>query len=418
VFDDKPATIPDNSADTNETSVSFENIEDGLWYFHIKARKKNSWLGTSHYLVKIDTKSPAPFTPTVESLSSRDGSRAVLSFRTADSLSGIDRYEVGIVDAEKPSSEKPVFVQTESPYSLPDTPSDKVRVIIRAHDRAGNVEEGAITIDRTLAAGFLINQYAIPLLAVVVVLLGGFVLFHFLFRHHSLRRVQRAMGPYERENEDVTDVPHRTLPRGRQFEGRILNPAPVHIETRKIATVSHEDVPVPVVSALVAMRQAKATALSASVTRPAAMTSFVHPPLPKVPVPSPVPVVKPKSVVVESVTEVVTPEREPEPIAIPHMVVTPQEYIAYTPPPPPAAEIISTDAPVMEMVTGSPSAATAQNLQQSNTSGYTLVRPKNPPTKLSAMMVMPRAKPTPNVSTPPTYSPHTHFPDPVLPKHT
>lgn len=425
-LDDKPSTIPDNGADTNETTISFENIDDGLWYFHIKARKKDAWYGTSHYLVKLDTKPPAPFTPTVESLSGREGRRAVLSFRTVDSLSGIDRYEVGVVDADRPTSEKPVFVQTESPYSLPDTASDKVRVIVRAYDRAGNVEEGAITIDRAFTAGFLISQYAMPLLATVVVVLILFVLFHFVVRHHSLRRVHRAMGSYDDESAQVIhDVPHRTLPQGRQFEGRILNPAPAQIEIRKIAAVSHEEVTQPTSPLKPVIEVPKMTVQSPPVPKPAPMTSFVHPPTPKVAVAVPPPPVKfpvqPSPIMAKPLPVVSVPDVVSEPVSVPHMVVTPEEYITYTPPPAPAAEILSTGEPIIEMVTSAPPVSVQPAQQSSDAAGYTgytLVRPKNPPTKLSAMMVMPRAKPAPNLSTPPTYSPHTHFPDPVLPKHT
>ena len=61
-----PWGTPDNSSEGDYTSVSYSEVEDGLWYFHIKAKKGEIWGGTSHYLVRIDSTSPAMFTPTVE----------------------------------------------------------------------------------------------------------------------------------------------------------------------------------------------------------------------------------------------------------------------------------------------------------------------------------------------------------------
>ncbi len=445
-FNDIPSTIPDNAADTNLTTTSFENVEDGLWYFHIKARKNNMWYGTSHFVVKIDTKPPAPFTPTVESFAASDGVRAVLSFRTADSLSGVDRYEVGVIDADSPLSEKPVFVQTESPYSLPDTASEKVRVIVRAYDRAGNVEEGALTIDRALATGFVLNQYAMPILGSIIALLGLFVLYHFVFGHRSLRRMRNAMGSYEEDYTQVRDVPHRTLPGGRQFESRVLHPAPSQIETRKIATVSLEEEESPEVQKPPIEKVALPTSL------PAPMTSFVHPPTmqpraplapppaaPKsVPTPPspveqwvkkavliPVPPKAPAKLLPPSPVEKKVEVPAPHVVPVPHMVVTPQEHISYTPPPSPAAEVISSGEPVIEVVQQVVETPASTSVSQSaapvadtETPVYTLVRPANPPTKLSRMMVMPRAKPAPSMSSPIVYSAHQDFPDPVLPKHS
>ncbi len=41
VLDNYPQTIPDNTSDTKETTKAYENLADGLWFFHIKALKNN-----------------------------------------------------------------------------------------------------------------------------------------------------------------------------------------------------------------------------------------------------------------------------------------------------------------------------------------------------------------------------------------
>ncbi|MDQ3014876.1 MAG: cohesin domain-containing protein, partial [bacterium] len=96
VFDNKPYTIPDNTAETGETTISFPDVDEGVHYFHIKARKANVWGGTTHFPVRIDITPPAKFNPTIETLMNKteeQNGRALVSFVTTDNLSGIDHYE-------------------------------------------------------------------------------------------------------------------------------------------------------------------------------------------------------------------------------------------------------------------------------------------------------------------------------------
>lgn len=53
-FDQDPVSIPDNIPEIDQTSISYNKIDDGAWYFHIKAKKWGSWGETIHYPVKID----------------------------------------------------------------------------------------------------------------------------------------------------------------------------------------------------------------------------------------------------------------------------------------------------------------------------------------------------------------------------
>ncbi|MEM2618367.1 MAG: Ig-like domain repeat protein [Candidatus Hadarchaeales archaeon] len=58
-LDNIPDNIPDNEIDTTENYIS-ENLADGIWYFHIKARDNTgSWGDTTHFRIQIDTVPPA-----------------------------------------------------------------------------------------------------------------------------------------------------------------------------------------------------------------------------------------------------------------------------------------------------------------------------------------------------------------------
>ncbi|MDP2930381.1 MAG: cohesin domain-containing protein, partial [bacterium] len=47
--------VPDNISEGLENAVSYDNLGDGIWYFHVKAEKGNIWGGISHYVLNIDT---------------------------------------------------------------------------------------------------------------------------------------------------------------------------------------------------------------------------------------------------------------------------------------------------------------------------------------------------------------------------
>ncbi len=100
-FDQDPAGIPDNISEGDYTSVSFSDVEDGIWYFHIKAKKDGGWGGASHVSVSIDSSPPASFTPVIEPSLKTTENQPLVSFMTTDAFSGIDHYEIKYIDITK-----------------------------------------------------------------------------------------------------------------------------------------------------------------------------------------------------------------------------------------------------------------------------------------------------------------------------
>lgn len=203
VLDNKPNTIPENVVNTEDSTMSFENLNDGLWYFHIKAFKKGVWGTTGNFLVRIDTTPPAEFKPKEDFLVSESvlAKRVLVSFFTTDNLSGLDHYEVGVIDKNQPPTESPAFVQTESPFQLPLVEDGNVRVIVRAIDRAGNIRDESIDVRTPFIFEIFLKQYLIYIL-VGIILLGFFVLvLHYLVGHHVIRHLRRVMQIVKKEEE-------------------------------------------------------------------------------------------------------------------------------------------------------------------------------------------------------------------------
>ena len=193
-----PFTVPDNIADTAETTKEFENVEDGIWYFHLKAHRRGVWGQTTHFAVRLDTHPPVEFTPQLQVLAATI-SRALVSFFTTDNLSGIDHYEVGVVDKRRFPAESPAFVQTESPYQLSNFTAGDLVVVIRAFDRAGNVRDE--TLDTALLPAYLafLKSHALTTALILLLFLGVAIIFHYLYGHHLIRIWHRAVTIARRE---------------------------------------------------------------------------------------------------------------------------------------------------------------------------------------------------------------------------
>lgn len=183
VFDDKPNTIPDDSPVTADTTATFEHVKDGISYFHIKALKDGVWGPVTQRAFYIDTGPPADFKPTMQMLSATISNRAMLSFFTTDSLSGVDYYEVGVVDRSKSATESPIFIQAESPYQIPVDINGNYRAIVRAVDKAGNIKEESLDIYQPSFTNFIVD-YSWYILSVLFAALG-YLLFDLVWRHRK-----------------------------------------------------------------------------------------------------------------------------------------------------------------------------------------------------------------------------------------
>ncbi|MBX4210489.1 cohesin domain-containing protein [Candidatus Parcubacteria bacterium] len=208
ILDNEPFTIPDNTPESAGQQTSYQNVSDGLSYFHIKARKNGVWGGTTHFLVRIDTHPPAAFKPTFDVITAAVISRKVLvSFFTTDSLSGIDHYEVGVIENSEANNESPVFTQSESPYQLPRLATDKARVIVRAVDGAGNVEDASLNIVIPSSYIKIIEDNLIYILGGLLALIILFLIIHYLWDHHVIRKLRRGLQLERQEELKVQNEP-------------------------------------------------------------------------------------------------------------------------------------------------------------------------------------------------------------------
>lgn len=116
---------------------TFKALDDGIWYLHVRFKNNIGWGSTEHYRISIDTFPPSPFEIRISEGQSTDVPTPTLSFSTSDQPSGIDYYTISVDHGEKFKSDKEIFI-------LPTQPPGKHKVLVEAHDKAGNITEGKI----------------------------------------------------------------------------------------------------------------------------------------------------------------------------------------------------------------------------------------------------------------------------------
>lgn len=220
--------VPDNISEGDHTSVSYTDIKDGIWYFHIKAKKGNSWGGISHYLVQIDTTPPASFNidfePKLKSpvMTSRE---PIVYFITTDALSGIDHYELKTIDfSEIQKGETGFFTEVASPYKLPTLKTGEHEIVVRAFDVAGNRQDSSkrievIPIDKLFyitKKGISVWIFFFPWRQVLLILASLVILI--LIISFLWWRKQKSLA---KEKEKLKAIKERVEQNGEEFQKKL-----------------------------------------------------------------------------------------------------------------------------------------------------------------------------------------------------
>ncbi len=169
-LDQKSDTAPDNVLDTTITTTRiYEGLDDGAWYFHIKARgqQAGSQFGPiTHFAINVATTAPEQFTiepePGVDI--NNVGSEFTIYFERDDP--SLDRYEIYLDN---------VLVDTvnHNPYTFKNLQPGPHTIKIATIDKAGNRTEATLSIvaaPRLAPQAFLAQTFALP--AYVLVLAG------------------------------------------------------------------------------------------------------------------------------------------------------------------------------------------------------------------------------------------------------
>lgn len=137
-FDHEPATVPDTLSEGSSTAKIYPNIDDGIWYFHIRAQNSGGWGAASHYEVHIDATPPESFSIDIAGGRDITNPRPEIRFSTKDVLAGIDHYKLR-VDSGEQRSVAPEEAATA--LTLNELSPGNHALAVTAYDRAGNYRD-------------------------------------------------------------------------------------------------------------------------------------------------------------------------------------------------------------------------------------------------------------------------------------
>lgn len=206
--DHNPNGVPDTVVDTVEAHTTLGPLDSGVWYFHVREKAGDSWSGTSHFILNIDTILPAAFGVKVSPSAHTTVTNPILRFFTADSLSGFDHFEIKIVPLRVGPNDSTFFFEATSPYQIQGVDAGRYETVVRAFDKAGNVHDESVTLAIGGSPFGLINSEGIdfilffapwgrviPIL-ILLLLVGGALVLYSMYRHnwHLQHMVRRELG--------------------------------------------------------------------------------------------------------------------------------------------------------------------------------------------------------------------------------
>ena len=176
ILDNSSITAADMESDGLQKVYEAENLESGIWYFHIRVLKNNKWSETAHWQLKIDIDPPEKFKIDFFDEEGTFNINPKIFFGAKDKLSGIYNYILKIDDGDE--FVLPATVGEKS-FLLPKQPYGKVNLTVKAYDSAGNFFSASRSINivprwaklaRALfeSTGFLIFVAILTLISIVL----------------------------------------------------------------------------------------------------------------------------------------------------------------------------------------------------------------------------------------------------------
>jgi hypothetical protein len=138
----------DRTEDTEPTTINspaivekrYENLEDGIWYFHLSLQNNEGWSKTEHFKIKIDHTPPVIEAREIKRSDLTDP-KPVIEISVTDKISCVKDFELSI-NGEKIEYEN----IGDGKIKLETIDPGEHELVITAYDRAGNKNESFINI--------------------------------------------------------------------------------------------------------------------------------------------------------------------------------------------------------------------------------------------------------------------------------
>lgn len=134
-FDKNPTTEPTTIHSPAIVEKRYENLTDGIWYFHLSLQDNNGWSKTEHFKIKIDHTPPTIEAREIKRSDLTDP-HPIITVSVTDTISCVKNIELSI-NGEALEYEK----LTTGDLKLQALEPGEHELVITAYDRAGNKNE-------------------------------------------------------------------------------------------------------------------------------------------------------------------------------------------------------------------------------------------------------------------------------------
>ncbi len=152
----EPLTDPGTRSDGLMTSYTFNDVDDGVWYFHIKLQNKDGWGAVAHYPFRIDTENP--YIQKIEFVEQKSTGESVIHIGAGDTGSGIAYYEI-VLDQEDAVR----WIDDGAHQYITDPLDPGVHhILVTAFDAAGNKSEVSEAVFESIGDALSVGEVAAP----------------------------------------------------------------------------------------------------------------------------------------------------------------------------------------------------------------------------------------------------------------
>lgn len=143
ILSERRNTTPSVTYSPPITEKTIEDLDDGVWYFHIRQRVNGTWSKVYTRKIKIDTTSPVIKDVSVYGVSNLTNPVRTIEIDSYDDTSGIEKYEIYLGDTLIDEIKASGYYEYQTPNLYPG----KHEIKIVAVDFAGLKDSRSVTIE-------------------------------------------------------------------------------------------------------------------------------------------------------------------------------------------------------------------------------------------------------------------------------
>lgn len=152
-FDKSPNTEPSNLSTPALTQKKYENLSDGIWYFHLSLQDNDGWSETEHFKIKIDSTAPE-ITLTEVARADLTNPKIVLDLSFKDNMSCVKEFTIAIDGTPVDYNKLP-----NGNYELETIEPGEHELSVIVYDRAGNQNEEYIDVTVKALDAPVVKEY-------------------------------------------------------------------------------------------------------------------------------------------------------------------------------------------------------------------------------------------------------------------